>query len=121
MNNVATANWRAELRLERLARRDCMRAIGKYAIFTAFVCLLSMAGAQSKPTYLDTNLTPEQRAAALVKEMTLDEKVSQLVNQARAIPRLGVPAYDWWSEALHGVVNDGITTFPEPVGLAATF
>ncbi len=98
-----------------------MRTIGKYAVYSAFVCLLSMAGAQSKPAYLDTNLTPEQRAAALVKEMTLDEKVSQLVNQARAIPRLGVPAYDWWSEALHGVVNDGITTFPEPVGLAATF
>jgi beta-glucosidase len=98
-----------------------MRTIGKYAIYSAFVCLMSMAGAQSKPAYLDTNLTPEQRAAALVKEMTLDEKVSQLVNQARAIPRLGVPAYDWWSEALHGVVNDGITTFPEPIGLGATF
>ena len=53
--------------------------------------------------------------------MTLDEKASQLVNQARAIPRLGVPAYDWWSESLHGVINDGITTFPEPVGLGATF
>ncbi len=45
----------------------------------------------------------------------------QLVNQARAIPRLKVPAYDWWSEALHGVVADGTTEFPEPIGLAATF
>ena len=53
--------------------------------------------------------------------MTLEEKASQLVNQARAIPRLGVPAYDWWSEALHGVCRDGITEFPEPTGLAATF
>jgi beta-glucosidase len=43
------------------------------------------------------------------------------VNQARAIPRLKVPAYDWWSEALHGVVADGTTEFPEPIGLAATF
>ena len=53
--------------------------------------------------------------------MTLEEKASQLVNQARAIPRLKVPAYDWWSEALHGVAVDGTTEFPEPIGLAATF
>jgi beta-glucosidase len=54
--------------------------------------------------------------------MTLEEKASQLVNQARAIPRLGIPAYNWWSEALHGVARNGIATvFPEPIGLAATF
>jgi hypothetical protein len=53
--------------------------------------------------------------------MSLEEKASQLVNQARAIPRLGVPAYDWWSEALHGVAREGVTEFPEPVGLGATF
>src|SRR5579872_3862493 len=74
-----------------------------------------------KPAYLDTNLSPEQRAADLVKRMTLEEKATQLVNQARAIPRLNVPAYDWWSEALHGVAVNGTTEFPEPVGLAATF
>jgi beta-glucosidase len=53
--------------------------------------------------------------------MTLEEKASQLVNQARAIPRLDIPAYDWWSEALHGVAVDGTSEFPEPIGLAATF
>jgi len=53
--------------------------------------------------------------------MTLEEKASQLVNHSRAIPRLGVPAYDWWSEALHGVAANGTTEFPEPIGLAATF
>jgi beta-glucosidase len=53
--------------------------------------------------------------------MTLDEKATQLVNQARAIPRLHVPAYDWWSEALHGVAQGGTTEFPEPIGLGATF
>ena len=74
-----------------------------------------------KPAYLDPNLPAEQRAADLVKRMTLEEKASQLVNQARAIPRLGVPAYDWWSEALHGVATVGVTEFPEPIGLAATF
>ena len=82
-----------------------------------------IAGAQGteKPAYLDTSLTPQQRAADLVKRMTLEEKASQLVNQARAIPRLQVPSYDWWNEALHGVATNGTTEFPEPVGLAATF
>jgi beta-glucosidase len=94
-----------------------------------WVCLLVLAGAaalaaedgQQKPAYLDPNLPAEQRAADLVHRMTLEEKASQLVNQARAIPRLNVPAYDWWSEALHGVMVNGTTEFPEPVGLAATF
>jgi beta-glucosidase len=71
--------------------------------------------------YLDTRLSFEERASDLVHRMTLQEKASQLVNQARAIQRLGVPAYDWWSESLHGVARDGTTEFPEPVGLAATF
>ena len=53
--------------------------------------------------------------------MTVEEKVSQLVNQSRAVPRLKVPDYDWWSEALHGVARNGTTEFPEPIGLAATF
>ncbi len=77
-------------------------------------------GAQMAP-YLDTSLSPEQRAADLVHRMTPEEKVGQLVNQARAIPRLNIPAYDWWSEALHGVINNGTTEFPEPIGLGATF
>ena len=53
--------------------------------------------------------------------MTLEEKATQLVNQARAIPRLKVPPYDWWNEALRGVAVNGTTEFPEPIGLAATF
>jgi beta-glucosidase len=74
-----------------------------------------------KPAYLDPSLPAEQRAADLVHRMTLEEKATQLLNQARAIPRLNVPAYDWWSEALHGVAVNGTTEFPEPIGLAATF
>ncbi|HEY1605035.1 MAG TPA: glycoside hydrolase family 3 C-terminal domain-containing protein [Allosphingosinicella sp.] len=74
-----------------------------------------------KPLYLNPTLPAETRAADLVHRMTLAEKASQLVNHARAIPRLGVPAYDWWSEALHGVAVDGTTEYPEPIGLAATF
>jgi beta-glucosidase len=75
----------------------------------------------AKPAYLDTSLPPERRAADLVQKMTLEEKASQLVNQARAISRLNIPAYDWWSESLHGVMRDGTTEFPEPIGLGATF
>src|ERR1039458_6599330 len=74
-----------------------------------------------QPAYLNQSLSPQQRAEDLVRRMTVEEKVSQLVNQSRAVPRLNVPDYDWWSEALHGVQRSGVTEFPEPVGLAATF
>jgi beta-glucosidase len=82
-----------------------------------------MAAAQDLPLlpYLDVSRTAEQRAADLVHRMTLEEKATQLVNQAPAIPRLNVPAYNWWSESLHGVLANGTTEFPEPIGLAATF
>src|SRR5271165_6270703 len=74
-----------------------------------------------QPAYLNQAFPPQQRAADLVHRMTVEEKVTQLVNQSRAVPRLNIPDYDWWSEALHGVARDGTTEFPEPVGLAATF
>jgi beta-glucosidase len=74
------------------------------------------------PAYLNPALPMTERVDDLVGRMTLEEKASQLVNQARAIPRLQVPAYDWWSEALHGVARAGTATvFPQPIGLAATF
>src|SRR5712671_4320308 len=74
------------------------------------------------PIYLDTHHTYEERAADLVSRMTLDEKIAQLQNDAPAIPRLDVPAYEWWNEALHGVARAGsATVFPQAIGLAATF
>src|SRR5215469_15737942 len=74
------------------------------------------------PPYLDPSLPVEVRVDDLLARMTLEEKASQLVNQSRAIPRLNIPEYDWWSEALHGVARAGIATvFPQPIGLAATF
>jgi beta-glucosidase len=88
------------------------------------VLILVRADAQTAggPVYLDPSQPIPVRVDDLVGKMTLEEKASQLVNQARAIPRLQVPAYDWWSEALHGVANAGTATvFPEPIGLAATF
>ena len=85
------------------------------------LALEALAQDSAQPAYMNTSLSPEQRAADLVHRMTVEEKVSQLVNQSRAIPRLNVPDYDWWSEALHGVARPGVTEFPQPVGLAATF
>jgi beta-glucosidase len=87
----------------------------------ALLTFTGLAQDTSNLPYMDPKLSPEERAADLVHRMTLQEKASQLVNQSREIPRLHVPAYDWWSEALHGVAVDGTTEFPEPVGLAATF
>jgi beta-glucosidase len=92
-------------------------------LLVVFASLIGACAAQtSNPVYLDSSQPIEVRVDDLIGKMTLEEKASQLVNQARAIPRLNVPAYDWWSEALHGVANAGTATvFPEPVGLAATF
>ncbi|HQL09804.1 MAG TPA: glycoside hydrolase family 3 N-terminal domain-containing protein, partial [Lentisphaeria bacterium] len=74
------------------------------------------------PLYLDPNAPRAARVDDLLARMTLEEKLSQLVHHAPAIPRLGMPEYDWWSEALHGVARNGMATvFPEPIGLAATF
>ncbi|HKO18563.1 MAG TPA: glycoside hydrolase family 3 C-terminal domain-containing protein [Acidobacteriaceae bacterium] len=72
--------------------------------------------------YLNPDLSPEERAKDLVGRMTLEEKVSQTTDRAAAIPRLGVPEYGWWNEALHGVARYGeATVFPQAIGMAATW
>ncbi|HSD65174.1 MAG TPA: glycoside hydrolase family 3 N-terminal domain-containing protein, partial [Vicinamibacteria bacterium] len=72
--------------------------------------------------WMNPALDFEARARDLVSRMTVEEKVSQLTNQAAAVPRLGVPAYEWWNECLHGVARAGVATvFPQAIGLAATF
>jgi len=72
--------------------------------------------------YENTNLSAEKRAEDLVSKMTLEEKVSQLRYDAYAIDRLGIPAYNWWNESLHGVARAGTATmFPQAIGLAAIF
>ena len=78
--------------------------------------------AAPSPAYLDTSLPIEKRVDDLVSRMTLEEKVRQMQHTAPAIPRLGVPSYDWWSEALHGVARSGFATvFPQAIGMAATW
>jgi len=77
---------------------------------------------QEYKAYLDENLGFEERAKDLVSRMTLEEKVFQTLYTAPAIERLGVKAYNWWNEALHGVARAGVATvFPQAIGLAATF
>lgn len=81
----------------------------------------TVAQQQPKPPYLDTSLPLDQRVNDLISRMTLEEKVSQMMNAAPAIPRLGIPEYDWWNEALHGVAFGIATVFPQAIGLGATF
>lgn len=72
--------------------------------------------------YLDTTLPIEARVDDLISQMTLREKIAQLLNNAPPIPRLGVPAYNWWNECLHGVARAGrATVFPQAIGMAASF
>lgn len=74
------------------------------------------------PAYKNENLSFEERAKDLVSRMTLEEKVMQMMNKAPAIPRLGVPSYNWWNEALHGVARAGVATvFPQAIGIASMF
>ncbi len=90
-------------------------------VVTLSMMVLAGAGRAADPPYLDPSLPVEQRVDDLVSRMTVEEKVSQVVHRAAAIPRLKVAEYNWWSEALHGVASGTATVFPEPIGLGATF
>ncbi|HTI92945.1 MAG TPA: glycoside hydrolase family 3 C-terminal domain-containing protein [Puia sp.] len=102
-------------------------------IFLLFVLATIVAGYNScqpaKTTdpastfpFRDTSLSIDQRVDDLVKRMTLEEKIGQMMNAAPAIPRLGVPEYNWWNECLHGVARAGLATvFPQAIGLGAAW
>src|SRR6266478_267950 len=107
-----------------------------FRFLMAFLCLVfgaahmiaqtaantSVVKEPARPAYLDPSLPLEQRVNDLVSRMTLEEKVSQMQDVAAAIPRLSVPAYNWWNEGLHGVARSGnATVFPQAIGLAATW
>ena len=73
-------------------------------------------------TILTACHSPEKRAARLLAQMTLEQKASLMEHESKAIPELGIPAYNWWNEALHGVARNGkATVFPQPIGMAASF
>lgn len=89
--------------------------------FLLFIATATAIAANAQ-VYKDRTASPRERAESIVKEMTLDEKISLMRYESPAIPRLGIEQYNWWNEALHGVSRAGIATvFPQPIGMAATF
>ena len=81
--------------------------------------LLSGCG---QATYKNASLPAEERAGLLLKELTLEEKVSLMMDSSKPVERLGIKPYNWWNEALHGVARAGLATvFPQPIGMAASF
>lgn len=86
----------------------------------AFACTLCTAA--QTPPYKNPELSAHERAVDLCSRMTLEEKAAVMMNNSKAIPRLGIPQFAWWSEALHGVGRNGISTvFPSCIGMAASF
>ena len=91
----------------------------KLALLAALAA--SVLSAQT-PLYRNTSAPIEQRVDDLISRMTSAEKISQLMNDSPAIDRLGIPAYNWWNESLHGVARSGrATVFPQAIGIAATW
>jgi beta-glucosidase len=103
----------------------CFRALSSLFVASTLLSLPAPAqqqsGTQSSP-FMNPALPIDQRVSDLIGRMTLEEKVSQMRDHAPAIPRLGVPKYDWWNEGLHGVAFAGYATnFPQVIGMAATW
>jgi beta-glucosidase len=95
-----------------------------FTIAVAFALLPSLpAGvAQESCSNRQTQQQIDRRIDELIAQMTVDERIAQLQDRAPAIPRLGLPAYNWWNEGLHGIARNGFATvFPQAIGLAATW
>ncbi|HMR89974.1 MAG TPA: glycoside hydrolase family 3 C-terminal domain-containing protein [Saprospiraceae bacterium] len=97
----------------------------QFSMVAIIVCFLCHVNAQESKdiSFRNTNLSFEQRAEDIISRLTLDEKVQQMMNHAPAIERLGIPAYDWWNEVLHGVARTPFhtTSYPQAIGMAATW
>ncbi|WP_224998354.1 glycoside hydrolase family 3 N-terminal domain-containing protein [Cesiribacter sp. SM1] len=93
-----------------------------YFLLCLFLVSLSSVQAQELPVYLDATRPLDQRVNDLIATLSLEEKAQQMMYNSPAIPRLSIPAYNWWNEALHGVGRSGVATvFPQAIGLGATF
>jgi len=102
-----------------MSRKIRIPAFLAVLVFLTSSCSTMNEGA---PDYLNPDISVDVRVEDLVGRMTLDEKVSQALHGSAAIDRLGVPEYNWWNEALHGVARSGhATVFPQAIGLAATW
>ncbi|HTV25940.1 MAG TPA: glycoside hydrolase family 3 C-terminal domain-containing protein [Polyangiaceae bacterium] len=107
-----------------MKRRESHARRKTRGVVLGVVGLISSTALAQPPSalpYQDPSLPPQRRAADLVSRMKLEEKVLQMQSTAPAIERLGVPAYNWWNEALHGVMQGRATVFPQAIGLAATW
>ncbi|GAA3741648.1 glycoside hydrolase family 3 C-terminal domain-containing protein [Flavobacterium ginsengisoli] len=95
----------------------------KYQILLLISFCISAQNNEPKFLFQNTSATFEERVENLISQLTLEEKVAQMLNAAPAIPRLGIPAYDWWNETLHGVARTPFktTVFPQAIAMAATF
>ena len=94
----------------------------KLLILAAAAWLLVIDGtAQTKYPFQDTSLSRRERVENLISLLTPEEKVGLMMNKSISIDRLGIPSYNWWSEACHGVRQGGYTVYPQPIGLAAAF
>ncbi len=93
-----------------------------FTLSFALAASLHVAAQQQPVPYMDPSVPVDRRVNDLIGRMTLEEKVQQMRDHAPAIPRLGVPKYDWWNEGLHGVAFAGSATeFPQVIGMAATW
>lgn len=104
--------------------KKCLRRKLTLQLLCGFLLCSIHIHAQDRYKYpfLDPSLTVDARVSDLINRMTIREKVSQLFNDAPAIERLEIPAYNWWNECLHGVARAGkATVFPQAIGMAATF
>jgi len=87
-----------------------------------YLFLLFCLSFQAQTSFRDSSLPIEERVDLLISQMTIDEKISQLMSDAPAIKRLGIPKYDWWNESLHGVARAGYATvFPQSIRIAASW
>lgn len=93
-----------------------------YSLSILFFCSVMLFAQDYKFPFQNPKLSTEKRVDDLINRMTLEEKAGQLMYNAPAIERLGVPEYNWWNECLHGVARNGrATIFPQAIGMAATF
>ena len=87
----------------------------------AVLSLSTTATAQVKYPFQNPSLTNKERVENLLSLLTPDEKVGLMMNKSQSVDRLGIPSYNWWSEACHGVRQGGYTVYPQPIGMAAAF
>lgn len=102
-------------------RNSLQQILSALAICLSSISLPAQPGSEA-PAFRNPDLPVERRVEDLISRLTLEEKIGQTMMGSPEIKRLGIPRYDWWNEALHGVARNGIATvFPQAIGLAATW